>query len=188
MASNPFHIDTHDLPRRAGEMREFTLEIDDHEPLGFDIISIAKDEPIYVDLKLEAVAEGVLATATIETTAVGECIRCLDPVELPIDQSFQELFEYEIDYRQKKSSKKPIPESDEEGEEVRQMVGDIIDLEPSIRDAVILDLPIHPLCDPDCPGLCPECGIKWSLLPEDHAHATPDIRWAGLDGWKSKDA
>ena len=68
------------------------------------------------------------------------------------------------------------------------MVGDIIDLEPSIRDAVILDLPIHPLCDPDCPGLCPECGIKWSLLPEDHAHATPDIRWAGLDGWKSKDA
>ena len=122
MASNPFHFETHDLPRRAGEMREFTLEIDDHEPLGFDIISIAKDEPIYVDLKLEAVAEGVLATATIETTAVGECIRCLDPVELPIDQSFQELFEYEIDYRQKKSSKKPIPESDEEGEEVRQMV------------------------------------------------------------------
>ena len=65
------------------------------------------------------------------------------------------------------------------------MEGEFIDLEPSVRDAIILNLPLNPLCDPDCPGLCPTCGVKWSELPDDHAHEVTDIRWSGLEGWKS---
>ncbi|MEI8066699.1 MAG: YceD family protein [Actinomycetes bacterium] len=191
MAFNPFLFNTHDLPRRPGEMREYFLEIDDHDPMGFDVISIPDYEPIDIELKLESVSDGILVSASIQAEAVGECTRCLDPVEFSIDESFQELFEYEVDYRQQPKKKKGEPVEDpldETADEVKQMVGEIIDLEPCVRDAIILNLPINPLCDPDCPGLCPECGIKWTLLPEDHAHATADIRWAGLEGWKSPEA
>ena len=62
------------------------------------------------------------------------------------------------------------------------MDGEIIDLERPIRDAIVLALPINPLCDEDCEGLCPECGQKWSELPEDHAHESIDPRWSGLSG------
>jgi uncharacterized protein len=62
------------------------------------------------------------------------------------------------------------------------MDGDIMNLETPIRDAVVLSLPINPLCDQDCQGLCPECGGKWAELPEGHAHQSVDARWAGLSG------
>ncbi|CAB4544973.1 COG1399 Predicted metal-binding, possibly nucleic acid-binding protein [actinobacterium SCGC AAA044-D11] len=190
MAKNPFLFNTHDLPRRPGEMREYELTIDSHEELGFEVLSIAADEPIDIDLRIESVAEGILATATVRTEASGECGRCLDAVFYGVDESFQELYEYVEDPRQARKKNKPgkkrPQKSDEEDLDedlVRQMDGEMIDLDGPIRDAIILNLPINPLCSPDCPGLCPDCGIKWIELPEDHAHAPVDIRWAGLENW-----
>ena len=65
-------------------------------------------------------------------------------------------------------------------EEVRRLSGDLLDLEPVIRDAVVLGLPLSPLCRADCPGLCPTCGTRWDDLPADHSHDTLDPRWAAL--------
>jgi len=190
MPQNPFLFNTHDLPRRAGEMREYELTIDKHEALGFEVLAIAEDEPIEIDLKIESVAEGVLATASVRTIASGECGRCLDPVEYDVDESFQELYEYTEDPRQarkkdkhKKRDAKDLEELDDE-DEVRQMTGDLIDLDGPIRDAIILNLPINPLCDQDCQGLCQDCGQKWADLPDDHDHGATDIRWAGLEKLK----
>jgi uncharacterized protein len=192
MPQNPFLFNTHDLPRRAGEMREYELTIDKHEALGFEVLAIAQDEPIEIDLKIESVAEGVLATASVRTIASGECGRCLDPVEYDVDESFQELYEYTEDPRQarkkdkhKKRDAKDLEELDDE-DEVRQMTGDLIDLDGPIRDAIILNLPINPLCDQDCQGLCQDCGQKWADLPDDHDHGATDIRWAGLSSLKDK--
>jgi len=192
MPQNPFLFNTHDLPRRAGEMREYELTIDKHEALGFEVLAIAEDEPIEIDLKIESVAEGVLATASVRTIASGECGRCLDPVEYDVDESFQELYEYTEDPRQarkkdkhKKRDAKDLEELDDE-DEVRQMTGDLIDLDGPIRDAIILNLPINPLCDQDCQGLCQDCGQKWADLPDDHDHGATDIRWAGLSSLKDK--
>ena len=189
MPQNPFLFNTHDLPRRAGEMREYELTIDKHEALGFEVLAIAKDEPIEIDLKIESVAEGVLATASVRTIASGECGRCLDPVEYDVDESFQELYEYTEDPRQarkKDKHKKREPEELDDEDEVRQMAGDVIDLDGPIRDAIILNLPINPLCDQDCQGLCQDCGQKWADLPQDHDHGATDIRWAGLESLKDK--
>ncbi len=190
MANNPFLFNTHDLPRRPGEMREYELTIDSHEELGFEVLSIAADEPIDIDLRIESVAEGILATATVRTEASGECGRCLDAVFYGVDESFQELYEYVEDPRQARKKNKPGKKRPQKNDEedldedlVRQMDGEMIDLDGPIRDAIILNLPINPLCTADCPGLCPDCGIKWIELPEDHAHAPVDIRWAGLESW-----
>ncbi len=189
MPQNPFLFNTHDLPRRAGEMREYELTIDKHEALGFEVLAIAQDEPIEIDLKIESVAEGVLATASVRTIASGECGRCLDPVEYDVDESFQELYEYTEDPRQarkKDKHKKREPEELDDEDEVRQMAGDVIDLDGPIRDAIILNLPINPLCDQDCQGLCQDCGQKWADLPQDHDHGATDIRWAGLESLKDR--
>ena len=70
--------------------------------------------------------------------------------------------------------------SSEEDDGVSTLEGDLVDLEPLLRDAVVLALPFQPLCMEDCPGLCPDCGFRLADDP-DHAHdAAIDPRWAGL--------
>ncbi|MFM7860230.1 MAG: YceD family protein [Candidatus Nanopelagicaceae bacterium] len=171
MSVKAFRFNTHDLPRRAGEMKQYQLTIDLQEPIGIDVIAVPKG-PLELDLKLESVAEGVLATGEFEVIAKGECIRCLDPVEIEINKSFQELYSY-----------KPNPDlSEEEQADQLLMDGDYIDLELPIRDGIVLSLPINPVCTDECEGLCPECGLKWSELPMDHAHEQVDPRWSGLKG------
>ncbi len=184
---NPFIFSAHDLPRRAGEMREYELTFEEHESIGVPLLAVSGESPIYLDLRLEAVAQGVLVTGQVSADAVGECTRCLDLVSFPIDESFQELFHYEIDSRQKPKSKgKEIEVEDED--EILEMDGDLIDLDAPIRDALILNLPVNPLCSEECEGLCSTCGVKWELLPADHAHAASDIRWEGLSDWKGPNA
>ena len=188
-----FIFNSHDLPRRAGEMREYEITIDEHPAVGIPLLAIAADAPIDVDLRLQAVAEGVLVSGDVRAEAVGECTRCLEPVSFEVDESFTELYNYEIDSRQKnggKNNKGKKPVEVEVGDEDEQlwMEGDLIDLEAPIRDAVILTMPTNPLCSEDCQGLCPGCGQKWENLPEDHEHLVSDIRWAGLENWSSPSA
>ena len=186
MARSPFLFNTHDLPRRAGELREVHLSISEHEGMGFDVISIPKNEPIEIDLRVESVSEGVLATAHIESTALGECGRCLDPIKFEINENFQELYEYPKEIKSKSKTKNQEDGDEDSEDEVRQMDGDDIDLDGPIRDAIILNLPLNPLCKPDCMGLCPDCGEKLENLPKDHAHEKVDARWAALSDLKER--
>ena len=182
---SPFLFSCHDLPRRAGEMREYELTITEHEPLGIPFFAIPDGEAIEIDLRVAAVSEGILASAAVRATAIGECTRCLDRIELELDEQFHELYIYERDPRAKKGKhrqEKEIIVEDED--EVLMVEEDRIDLEPPIRDALILNLPVNPLCSEDCLGLCSTCGVKWADLPQDHAHEQIDIRWAGLEKLK----
>jgi uncharacterized protein len=166
--SKVFLLNTHDLPRRAGEMKEYHLALDLEKPIGIDVIAVPAGM-LNLDLRLESVAEGILATGEFDVIAEGECIRCLDPIKLNLSRNFQELYAYS-----------PDPELEEEDQLL--MDGDVMNLEAPIRDAIVLALPINPLCDEDCEGLCPECGDKWAELPADHAHEQIDARWGALKG------
>lgn len=188
MPPSLFKVSCIDLPRRAGEMREFELSFSNHEPIGIPLLAVPNGGAIDVELRLESVAQGVLATATVSAEAVGECTRCLDPVTFFVEEEFQELYHYEIDSRLKR---KPFETSEilvEDEDELLEMEGDFIDLEGPIRDALILNLPINPLCSEDCQGLCAGCGVKWTHLPDEHEHTQTDIRWSGLEGWKDPEA
>jgi len=119
--------------------------------------------------------EGVLVTGTATAELEGECARCLEPISDQIEARFQELFVYD-DHG--------VPDEDEE---VSRLEDDLLDLEPLLRDAVVLSLPFQPLCEDDCPGLCTECGARLADDP-DHAHeAAVDPRWAGLTTLKQDD-
>jgi uncharacterized protein len=177
-------------------MKEYQLDLEILEPIGVPLISVPAGDVIEVDLRLESVTEGVLLSADLFAVAKGECIRCLDPVEIEVERKIQELYRYEPNSgpgkdhpkKGKKSRKQAEQEIDLEVEDELWMDGNVMDLEPPIRDAIVLDLPVNPLCAQDCLGLCPDCGQKWADLPQDHQHAAIDARWAGLAGLDFKNS
>jgi uncharacterized protein len=190
-APDSFKLNTYELPRRAGEMKEYELDIVVKEKFGVDLMSVPSGEIIEVDARLESVTEGVLLSADVYAVAQGECIRCLDPVEIVIERKIQELYNYEPTNergkKKRKSSTEDLTSEDLDVADEFMMDGDILDLETPIRDAIVLSLPSNPLCSQDCLGLCPECGGKWAELPEDHAHEVIDARWARLGGLNLED-
>ena len=92
--SEIYKFNTYELPRRAGEMKEYELDLVLQEPVGIPLIGVPTGATIEVDMRLESVTEGVLVSAQIFATAIGECTRCLDPIEVDIDRSIQELYRY----------------------------------------------------------------------------------------------
>ena len=90
-----FLLNTHELPRRAGEMKEYELDIPAPFRVGVPLIGVPENDLIELDVRCESVTEGILVTADIYAVAVGECIRCLDPVELSVDKRIQALYRYE---------------------------------------------------------------------------------------------
>jgi uncharacterized protein len=193
-ASQVFQFNTHELPRRAGEMKEYQLDLEILEPVGVPLVAVPAGDVIEVDMRLESVAEGILLSADIYAIAKGECIRCLDPVEITVERKIQELYRYEPTNdkggkRKKHSSRTDTSdEIDLDAVDELWLDGNEMNLEIPIRDAVVLDLPINPLCSEECLGLCPDCGEKWEKLPEDHAHEVIDARWAGLAGLDFKNS
>jgi uncharacterized protein len=151
---------------RPGEMRERALEFGAPERLGEGVAYVAKGEPIALDVRLEGLHDGILVTAEVATTAVGECVRCLDPVSLPVEVEIQELFAY----------------SPDEAFDFA-VHDDYVDLEPVVRDAVVLALPFQPVCRPDCPGLDPETGQKLADDPDRKPREVLDPRWAALQSF-----
>jgi uncharacterized protein len=184
-ALDSFKLNTYELPRRAGEMKEYELDIVVKEKFGVDLVSVPVGEIIEVDARLESVTEGVLLSADVYAVAIGECIRCLDPIEIVIERKIQELYNYEPTNergRKKKRATEDLTTEDLDVADEFMMEGDILDLETPIRDAIVLSLPTNPVCSQECLGLCPECGEKWAELADDHAHAVIDARWASLGG------
>ncbi|MFG3048210.1 YceD family protein [Streptomyces sp. NPDC048202] len=178
---NPLVIDTHELGRRPGAMQRLTREVDAPRDLGLEgVIGVPEGAPLELDLRLESVMEGVLVTGTARASAKGECVRCLEPVGLELEAAFQEMFSYpDADDRGRVIAE---PGDDAEDDEDRQYIEDgLIDLEPLLRDAVVLALPMQPVCQDDCQGLCSECGARLTDDP-DHHHDATDIRWAALQG------
>ena len=167
----PLVLDTRELGRRPGSQRRRSFTAPAPADLGIEVLHVPEGSPVVFELRLEAVMEGVLVTGEAQADLVGECARCLEEIRDEIAADFQELFVYE--------------ESDTahgEDEDVSRLEGDLLDLEPLLRDSVVLTLPFQPLCQDDCPGLCTECGARLADDP-GHQHDEPiDPRWAKLQG------
>jgi uncharacterized protein len=160
-------------------MREVSLTVPAPAGIGIMSIGVPPGSGIELDLRLESVIEGVLVTGTALVQLVGECSRCLDPISDELEVDLQELFLYgETDARGRPVRRN---EQDDEDDEQHHVVDEHIDLEPVLRDAVVLDLPLAPVCREDCPGLCPQCGFRLEDDPA-HQHDVIDPRWAALGG------
>ncbi|MEU8570747.1 YceD family protein [Streptomyces pathocidini] len=175
---DPLVFDTHELGRRPGAMQRLSRSVDAPAGLGVEVIGVPDDATVELELRLESVMEGVLVTGTARAPLTGECVRCLEPLERELSADFQEMFSYpDADDR----SREAESGDDAEDEDVLFLEDGLFDLEPVLRDAVVLSLPLQPVCREDCPGLCPDCGARLADDP-DHHHDAVDDRWAALQG------
>jgi uncharacterized protein len=156
--ASPFVVGITELVRHPGTRREVVVSAP-LEDLSLSSSRVLEGSEIDARLTLEALSDtSVTATGRITADWIGECRRCLATVEGSLETSVREIFE-----------SRPT-----EGETYR-LVGDRLDLEPMVRDAVLLALPLAPLCQDACAG--PE--------PEEHPlgspdESSPDDRWAAL--------
>jgi uncharacterized protein len=166
----PLVLNVRELSRRPGSMRAVRRRVPAPADLAVELARVPPGEPVELDLRMEAVVEGVLVSGTLTAPVSEECGRCLDPFVSTLTVEVQELFAY------------PDSATDDtaDADEVHRLVGDLLDLEPVVRDAVVLALPLSPVCREECRGLCPTCGSRWDDLPADHIHETFDPRWAAL--------
>ena len=169
-AANPWSVDLRELGRRAGSMQELERTLPAPAVWRVELIGVPEGADVRLRLRLESVMEGVLVTGEVDVPVTGSCARCLEPIEDSLELDVQELFAYAGS----------TTEATSEEDEVRRVEGDHIDLEPMVRDLVVLGLPLAPTCTEDCAGLCVDCGQRLDDLPADHTHEQLDPRWAGL--------
>jgi uncharacterized protein len=166
---SPLTIDIARLGKRPGSIFRVQETVDSPLRIGLELIAIPQGAPLDLDLRVESVSEGVLVTGTVSAPTVGDCSRCLTPVQGRVEVTLTELFAYPDS----------ATEATTEEDEVGHVVDQTVNLEQPIIDAVGLELPFSPVCSPDCPGLCPECGVSLAAEP-DHVHEQIDPRWAKL--------
>jgi DUF177 domain-containing protein len=163
VARPPFVADIVALRRHPGHREELSVRA----PLaGLEVTAsrVPPREPVSLDVTLEAIEGGIAVAGTVRAAWVGECRRCLGEVSGEVTASVSEVFVREP----------------EEGE-AYPILGDVIDLEPLAREAVVLALPLVPLCSAACKGLCPGCGADLNAGPCGCPPAESDPRWAALD-------
>jgi uncharacterized protein len=168
--SSDFVFDMRVLGRQPGTFRDETRTARAPDGVGSGLVLVTAGAGVTLNLRFEAVSEGVLVTGSAVAPLTGECARCLDPVSSTMEVSLQELYLYQ-----------PGLGEGEDDDEERFLDGDLLDTEPAFRDAVVLAMPLSPLCREDCPGLCPECGARLAEAGPDHGHGEDvDPRWAAL--------
>ena len=172
---NPLVFDTRDLG--PGTARTLSRTCPAPEHLGVGMVRIPAGADLELEVQLEGVAEGVLVTATVDAPLVGECARCLESFTSETTVRFQELFTLAGEDSQ-------AGEPGDEEDSYRLDAGGLLDLEPALRDAVVLELPLSPLCEEGCRGLCPECGVRLADAEPGHAHEERGAMWAALKDYR----
>jgi DUF177 domain-containing protein len=158
-------IDVRDLVGHPGTSREVRVD-EPVEGLNLELAAVPEDAPVEAELLLESVVEGILVSGPLRGSMRLSCARCLKTFERPFDVSVHELF---MSGRADEGDEYPL---DDEG---------AIDIEPMMRDAVLLSMPFSPLCRPDCRGLCERCGGDRNLGECTCGPAPGDPRWEALD-------
>ena len=158
-------VDVSDLLRRPGAFE--SVQID--RAIGGVEVPLARvrdESALHVEARLESLVDGIHVSGTVRGTAAVECRRCLKDLEVPLEVDLDEVFLY------------PGETSDDD---VYAVTGEEIDLEPAVRDAVMLALPLNPLCTQECRGLCSTCGADLNETNCGHSQDPVDIRWTGLE-------
>ncbi len=146
--------------------------------------------PAHVSAHLEKVERRVRVEATAKAPLSAACGRCLGPVSVDLPVEFEVTLvpddEYEDEPRREKDADKghkggsfDLGDAEEE-----TYSGKVLDLDPLVREQVLLALPGYPVCNESCKGLCPVCGANLNERACGCDRHVPDPRWAGLKNVK----
>jgi uncharacterized protein len=172
---NPLVFDTRDLG--PGVARTLTRTVPAPEHMGVEMARVPAGSDLELEVQLEGVAEGVLVTASATGPLAGECARCLEPFTAVLKVGFQELFV---------ANGPADPSATADGDDSYRLDGSgLLDLEPALRDAIVLELPLSPLCEEACQGLCVECGVRLADAGPEHGHVQRGAMWAALKDFRA---
>jgi uncharacterized protein len=161
--SSPLQVPIADILRRPASRKNVDTEAKLEELTVIDSL-VPADSSARVRLELESLSDGIVVTGVVTAPWEGLCRRCLRPLRGELDAEVKEVFSHN-------------PPDDD----VYQLTGDHVDLEPMVRDLLLLELPLAPVCSPDCRGLCTECGADLNTVDCGHHQTSSDPRWAVLD-------
>jgi len=188
MSDDPFVVHVARLRRVAGarwhEVRRGTVDPDHllapsraaagiSGPAGADS-TVPEGAEAICDVTLQSFDGGVMVIGTVQAPWQGVCRRCAVPVGGDLRIAVRELFAEPGGGHPGSSGLQP------DDDEVYPIVHDELDLGPMVRDAIVLELPLAPLCREDCLGLCAHCGADRNTEKCDCV-APRDPRWASLD-------
>ena len=163
MAAHPLRVNAAELLRRPGSEKDVELRATVAE-IGLVDERFWDADPVSIELRLESLTDGIVVNGQVSAIWHGVCRRCALPAEGELHSDVHELYQYVV----------TDPEAFE-------LVGDVLDLEPMVREVLVLDAPASPLCRPDCAGLCPVCGIDRNTDTCSCQEAPVDSRWGALD-------
>jgi uncharacterized protein len=164
----PLLVNVAELLRRPGTEREYALDV---LPADIELVDdrLVEGAPVSVALHLESLSTGIVVDGTVRSAWHGSCRRCLVPVGGELVSEVHELYQLVV--------------TDPDAFPIEH---DQLDLVPIVRDVVMIDLPVVPLCRPDCAGLCPTCGVDRNQTPCTCDVAIVDDRWSALDALKDQ--
>jgi uncharacterized protein len=136
--------------------------------------------PLSGSVELMRTSDGILVTGRLQTEVEMTCCRCLKPFSLAVAFDLEEEFYPSVDVLTGAQIKREDADALEEDEATIIDEHHILDLSEVVRQNIILAAPMHPVCRPDCAGLCPQCGHNLNEGPCGCHEEFIDPRWAVL--------
>jgi len=161
--ASPLLINIIEMTRRAGTLKDIEITIP-VSTFGFADKRLDDETEIEIALQLESINGGIIVQGTVTGKSQLLCGRCLRNIEYANVASIDELYQR-------------MPDNPD----AYPIVGESLDLQPMVREMVLLSLPDTPLCKADCLGLCPQCGADLESAPCGCQVQRFDERWAILD-------
>lgn len=167
-------VNVADLRRRLGQRQIEPVDISFTRQTV--VGSHTTPEPVVGEVIVESIERGVSVMGAVTFHWEGDCRRCLEITGGAIEVDIAEIFQVDAP----------------EDSELIDFDGDQVDLVPVVRDAVVLSLPLAPLCGDDCAGPDPDRYPAMTIdeserLKAEEAAEAPDPRWAALDQLKLDD-
>ncbi len=180
--SSTLVVNVLDLLRRPGSEKSISV-VAKAAVFDFGDSRIADGDDVAVEIELESSSTGIVAEGSATVPWASMCRRCLRPVNGVAEAEITEAFSREVSAHRRNNEGAEDLAVDGDAE---PLVGDQIDFTLPVREAVLLAVPDAPLCRPDCPGLCPQCGADRATVSCRCVSETRDERWAALDALRGK--
>lgn len=197
---SPWAISVAQVASRAGQSKEIDATFPAPSGIGDEIVGVEEGADVTVVGSFDSIVDGLIFNARISAPVHAECTRCLKPIKRDWTMNVTSFFPYEdksasvASGKGGKNGKGGVKEEEvdiiageDESEDSYPLLegGSWADIETLLRDTLVEELPLQPLCKPDCLGLCSQCGADLNEDP-DHHHDVTDIRFAALEGLKAR--
>ncbi len=180
MSKNPLLISLRDQPHREGTTTDKQIEWTVPAGWSTQVLTLPAGTVIPLDVRVTSVSEGVYVEVRGDAALEGQCVRCLEPVEVEMEIDDAELYTQPGARGRRQEQPRDIEVSGDDMDASYVIQSDAVDLEPLLRDAILSEAPLQPICSDDCQGICEHCGVLLKEAEPGHSHEFVDPRFAAL--------